>query len=39
MKAVPYSSIVGRMMYAQVCTLLDIAFVVGVLCKYLSDHS
>ena len=38
MKVVPYSSIVGRLMYAQVCTRLDIAFVVGVLGRYLSDH-
>ena len=30
MKAVPYSSVVGNLMYAQVCTRLDIAFVVGV---------
>ena len=37
MKAVPYSSIVGNLMYAQVCTRLDIAFVVGVLSWYLSD--
>ena len=39
MKAVPYSSVVGRLMYAQVCTRLDIAFVVGMLGKYLSDPS
>ena len=38
MKVVPYSSIVGSLMYAQVCTRLDIAFVVGVLGRYLSDH-
>ena len=38
MKAVPYSSIVGSLMCAQVCTCLDIAFVVGVLGRYLSDH-
>ena len=31
MKAVPYSSVVGSLMYAQVCTRLDIDFVVGVL--------
>ena len=36
-KAFPYSSIVGNLMYAQVCTCLDIAFVVGALGKYLSD--
>ena len=37
MKAVSYSSIVGSLMYAQVRTRLDIAFVVGVLGRYLSD--
>ena len=37
MKAVPYSSIVGNLMYAQVCTRLDIAFVVGMLSRYLSN--
>ena len=37
MKAVPYSSVVGSLMYAQVCTRLDIAFVVGLLGRYLSN--
>ena len=37
MRIVPYSSVVGNLMYAQVCTCLDIAFVVGVLDRYLSD--
>ena len=37
MKAVPYSLVVGSLMYAQVCTHLDIAFVIGVLGRYLSD--
>ena len=37
MKAVPYSSIVGSLMYTQVCTCPDIAFVVGMLGRYLSD--
>ena len=37
MKEVPYSSVVGILMYAQVCTRLDISFVVGVLGRYLSD--
>ena len=37
MKAISYSSIVDSLMYAQVCTRLDIAFVVGVLGRYLSD--
>ena len=39
MKAVSYSSVVGSLMYAQVCTRPYIAFVVGVLGKYLSDYS
>ena len=39
MKAVPYSSVVGSLMYAQVCTCSDITFVVGVLGRYLSDLS
>ena len=38
MKAIPYSSVVGNLMHAQVCTSLDIAFVVGVLSRYLGDH-
>ena len=37
MKAVSYASFVGILMYAQVCTRPDIAFVVGVLSRYLSD--
>ena len=37
MKVVPYSSIMGSLMYAQVCTYPDIAFVVGLLSRYLSD--
>ena len=37
MKAVPYFSVVGSLMYAQVCTRPNIAFVVGLLCRYLSD--
>ena len=37
MKVVPYSSIVDNLMYVQVCTRPDIAFVVGVLGRYLSD--
>ena len=39
MKAVSYSSVVGRLMYAQVCTRPYIDFIVGVLGKYLSDSS
>ena len=37
MKAIPYSSVVGSMMYTQVSTHPDIAFVVGLLGRYLSD--
>ena len=37
MKAIIYSSVVGSLMYAQVCTRPDIAFVVDVLGMYLSD--
>ena len=36
-KVVPYPSVVGSLMYAQVCTRPNIAFVVGVLGRYLSD--
>ena len=34
MKAVPYSSVVGSLMYAQVCIRPNIVFVVGVLGRY-----
>ncbi|XP_048326799.2 secreted RxLR effector protein 161-like [Ziziphus jujuba] len=37
MKAIPYASAVGSFMYAQVCTKLDIAFVVGMLGRYQSN--
>ena len=37
MKAVPYSPIVGSLMYVQAFTHLDIAFVVGVLDRHLSN--
>ncbi|KAL5538471.1 hypothetical protein UlMin_045758 [Ulmus minor] len=37
MKMVSYSSLVDSLMYAQVCTRPNIAFVVGVLGKYLSN--
>ena len=37
MQKIPYASIVGSLMYAQVCTRSDIAFIVGVLGRYLSD--
>ena len=37
MKVVPYSSVVGSLMYAQACTCLDIAFVVSLLGRNLSN--
>ena len=37
MKAVLYSSVVGSLMYNQLCTCPNIAVVVGVLGRYLSD--
>jgi hypothetical protein len=35
MTHVPYASVVGSIMYAMVCTQLDIAHVVGVLRRYM----
>ncbi|RVW60152.1 Retrovirus-related Pol polyprotein from transposon TNT 1-94 [Vitis vinifera] len=37
MRTIPYSSLVVSLMYAQVCTRPDIAFVVGMLGRYLSN--
>ncbi|KAL9265865.1 Retrovirus-related Pol polyprotein from transposon TNT 1-94-like protein [Drosera capensis] len=37
MQEVPYASAVGSLMYAQVCTRPDIAYIVGVLGTYLSN--
>ena len=37
MKTIPYASVVGSLMYAQVCTRLDISFIVNVLGRYLSN--
>ena len=39
MKAIPYSSVVGSLVYSQVCTHPDISFFVSLLCRYLSDPS
>ena len=36
MKAIPYSLVMGSLMYAQVSTHYDIAFVVGMLGRYLN---
>ncbi|CAN6447027.1 unnamed protein product [Victoria cruziana] len=37
MEQIPYASAVGSLMYAQVCTRPDIAFIVGMLGRYLSN--
>jgi hypothetical protein len=37
MSRVPYSSAVGSLMYAMVCTRLDIAHAVGVVSRYMND--
>ena len=37
MKVVPYSSAVGSLQYAQVCTRPDLAFVTGLLGRYQSN--
>lgn len=37
MKGVPYTSAVGSLMYAMVCTRPDIAHVVGVVSRFLSN--
>jgi hypothetical protein len=36
MSHVPYASVVGSLMYAMVCTRLDIAHAMGVLRRYMS---
>ena len=37
MKAVPYASAVESLQYAQVCTLSDLSFVIGILGRYQSN--
>mgnify|MGYP004607028067 CR=1 FL=1 len=37
LQKIPYASIVGSLMYTQVCTRPDIAFIVGMLGRYLSN--
>ena len=37
MKSYPYASLVGSLMYAQVCTRPDISYVVGMLGRYQSN--
>lgn len=39
MERVPYASVVGSLMYAQVCTHPDISYAVNVLGRYLSNPS
>ena len=36
MSTVPYASAIGSLMYAMVCTRLDISHVVGVISRYMS---
>ena len=36
MSKVPYASTIGSMMYAMVCTRLDISHAVGVVSRYMS---
>ena len=38
MRKVPYETVVGSLMYAMVCTRLDIAHVVGVVRWFLTNH-
>ena len=37
MTLVPYASVVGSLMYAMVCTRLDIAHAVGVVSRYMAN--
>ena len=37
MQKIPYASVVGSLMYAQVCTRPDVAYIVGGLGRYLSN--
>ena len=37
MKNIPYASTIGSLIYAQVCTRLDITFAVGMLGRYQSN--
>jgi len=37
MSKVPYASTIGSLMYAMVCTMLDIAHEVGVVSRYMNN--
>ena len=37
MQQIPYASAIGSLMYAQVCTRPNIAYIVGMLSRYLSN--
>ena len=37
MSKVPYSNVVGSLMYVMVCTRLDISHAIGVVSKYVHD--
>ena len=37
MEKIPYASVVGSLMYAQVCTRPSITYVIGMLGRYLSS--
>ena len=37
MEAIPYASVVGSLMYAQICTRPDISFAMGMLGRYKSN--
>ena len=38
MQKIPYASAVGSLMYAQVCTRPDIAYIIGMLGRYLNNQ-
>ena len=37
MQKIPYSSVIGSLMYLQICMCLDIAYIIGILGRYLSN--
>jgi hypothetical protein len=38
MHQIPYVSLIGSLMYAQVCMRPDIAYITGMFGRYLSNH-